>query len=62
MKDRGARFGDYYVIRENNKKAILIELGFLSNPREELLVTTDQYQDSAATGYMKALPAILNEN
>lgn len=55
MEDRGARFGDYYVIRENNRNAILIELGFLSNPSEELLVTTDQYQDSAATGIYEGL-------
>ena len=55
QKDRGVRFGDYYVIRENNKKAVLIELGYLSNPAEELLVRSDEYQNSAATGIYEGL-------
>ena len=62
MEDRGARFGDYYVIRENNKNAVLIELGFLSNPSEELLVTSDQYQNSAATGIYEGLARYFNGN
>ena len=55
QNDRGVRFGDYYVIRENNKKAVLIELGYLSNPAEELLVRSDEYQNSAATGIYEGL-------
>ena len=62
MKDRGVRLGDYYVIRENNKKAVLIELGYLSNPTEELLVTSDQYQESAATGIYEGLARYFKEN
>lgn len=55
LKDRGARFGDYHVIRENNQKAILIELGYLSNPAEETTVTSPQYQEMAATGIFNGL-------
>jgi N-acetylmuramoyl-L-alanine amidase len=62
MEDRGARFGDYYVIRENNRNAVLIELGFLSNPSEELHVITDQYQDSAATGIYEGLARYFSGN
>jgi N-acetylmuramoyl-L-alanine amidase len=62
MEDRGARFGDYYVIRENNRNAVLIELGFLSNPSEELLVTSNQYQDSAATGIYEGLARYFSGN
>lgn len=53
--DRGVQLGDYYVIRENNKKAILIELGYLSNPAEETLVVSEQYQELAATGIYEGL-------
>jgi N-acetylmuramoyl-L-alanine amidase len=60
--DRGTQFGDYYVIRENKKNAILIELGYLSNPTEELLVKTDQYQESAATGIYEGLARYFKEN
>lgn len=62
MNDRGTRFGDYYVIRENNKKAVLIELGYLSNPREELQVQSNQYQESAATGIYEGLARYFKEN
>lgn len=61
MNDRGTRFGDYYVIRENNKKAVLIELGYLSNPTEELHVQSNQYQESAATGIYEGLGRYFKE-
>jgi len=53
--DRGVRKGNYYVIRENSQKAVLVELGFLSNPSEELVVTSKQYQILAATGIYEGL-------
>lgn len=55
MNDRGVSFGDYYVIRENSQNAILVELGFLSNPKEELHINSDQYQVMAATGIYEGL-------
>lgn len=55
LTDRGTRFGDYHVIRENQQKAILIELGYLSNPAEEMTVTSPQYQEIAATGIFNGL-------
>ncbi|MCK6204932.1 SH3 domain-containing protein [Bacillus infantis] len=55
LKDRGVRAGDYFVIRENNKNAILLELGYLSNPAEEMLVTSPQYQEAAAAGIYQGL-------
>ncbi|MHC0035795.1 SH3 domain-containing protein [Pseudoneobacillus sp. C159] len=55
LKDRGARFGDYHVIRENSQKAVLIELGYLSNPAEEATVTSPAFQEMAATGIFNGL-------
>ncbi|WP_080844727.1 SH3 domain-containing protein [Cytobacillus gottheilii] len=55
LKDRGHRQGDYYVLRENSQKAILIELGYLSNPTEEMAVSSPQYQEAAATGMYEGL-------
>jgi N-acetylmuramoyl-L-alanine amidase len=55
LKDRGARFGDYHVIRENTQNAVLIELGYLSNPTEESIVLTADYQEMAATGIFNGL-------
>lgn len=47
--DRGVRNGDYHVIRENMRPAVLVELGFLSNASEEANVNTAYFQDTAAT-------------
>jgi len=55
LKNRGTRFGDYHVIRENRQKAVLVELGYLSNPAEEMLVTSSQYQQAVASGIFDGL-------
>ncbi|MFD2446179.1 SH3 domain-containing protein [Bacillus sp. CGMCC 1.16607] len=62
MKDRSARFGDYHVLRENSQKAVLIELGYLSNPAEETTVTSAQYQETAATGIFNGLAKYFKTN
>lgn len=55
LKDRGARFGDYLVLRENRQNAILLELGYLSNPSEERAVTSDYYREQATLGIYQGL-------
>ncbi|NMD70584.1 SH3 domain-containing protein [Bacillus sp. DNRA2] len=55
LKDRGVRHGDYHVIRENKRNAALLELGYLSNPTEESLITTKAFQENAATGIYQGL-------
>ena len=60
LKNRDYRFGDYYVLRENNKNAILLELGYLSNPAEEMIVTSGQYQEMVTTGIYQGLAKHFN--
>ncbi len=55
LKNRGVRFGDYHVLRENRQKAVLIELGYLSNPTEELLLTSSGYQEQVTNGIHQGL-------
>ncbi|AWE08034.1 N-acetylmuramoyl-L-alanine amidase [Lysinibacillus sp. 2017] len=55
LKDRGSRFGDYLVLRENRQNAILLELGYLSNPSEERAITTDYYREQASLGIYQGL-------
>ncbi|MGB3260023.1 N-acetylmuramoyl-L-alanine amidase, partial [Paenisporosarcina sp.] len=50
LRDRGAQPGNYLVLRENRQQAILIELGFLSNPSEERAVTTEHFREQASLG------------
>ncbi|SFD73654.1 N-acetylmuramoyl-L-alanine amidase [Paenibacillus catalpae] len=48
-KDRGVRFGDYHVIRENTKPAVLLELGYISNKDEEIRMQSQSFQDEIST-------------
>lgn len=60
LYDRGVKTGDFHVIRENKNAAILVELGFLSNPAELETVLTSAYQKKAATGIYKGLEKYFN--
>ncbi|MFC7394700.1 N-acetylmuramoyl-L-alanine amidase [Scopulibacillus cellulosilyticus] len=55
LNDDGVKFGDYHVLRDNKQKAILIELGFLSDHEEESKVMTTNYQEKAAEGITEGL-------
>lgn len=54
---RGIKTGNFQVIRENPDSAILVELGFISNPDEEALMATSDFQNDAATGFVNGLEA-----
>ncbi|OCA91221.1 hypothetical protein A8F94_05005 [Bacillus sp. FJAT-27225] len=60
-KNRGARYGDYHVIRENKRAAALIELGYLSNVSEEMGVLSSQFQEAASTGILNGLARYFKE-
>lgn len=62
LQDRGVRFGDFHVIRENSQKATLLELGYLSNPEEEFTMNTGLFQESAATGIYNGLAKFFMDN
>lgn len=61
INDRGVRQGDYYVIRENSRPAVLLELGYLSNPRESELIETPAYQDLVTSNVVKGLQSYFNQ-
>ncbi|MFB5194694.1 N-acetylmuramoyl-L-alanine amidase [Neobacillus sp. KR4-4] len=62
MTSRGVRFGDFHVIRENSQKAVLMELGYLSNPAEEMVITSAGFQENAAAGMFDGLARYFKEN
>ncbi|NHC39456.1 SH3 domain-containing protein [Bacillus sp. MM2020_1] len=62
LKSRGVRFGDFHVIRENSQKAVLIELGYLSNPEEEMTIKSSGFQENAASGMYDGLARYFKEN
>lgn len=62
LKNRGIRYGDFHVIRENPQKATLIELGYLSNPEEEITLNSKQFQENAASGIYNGLARYFKEH
>ncbi|MGC4376784.1 SH3 domain-containing protein [Fictibacillus sp. Mic-4] len=55
MRNRGIKFQNVHVLRENSRPAVLVELGFLTNPQEEFLIRTSSYQNKAAEGIICGL-------
>lgn len=60
LKSRGIMESDLYVLRENSDLAILIELGFLTNPNDVATIQTETYQDKVATGITNGLIKYFN--
>ncbi len=54
-KDLNARFGNYFVLRENPVVSILAEIGFLSNYQEEIRLRSSKQQELAADGLYKGI-------
>jgi len=47
-KDRGVRFGSFYAIRYTAMPSVHIEVAFISNPEEELLLSSADGRNKAA--------------
>lgn len=60
--DRAAKSGDYYIIQCSAAPSVLVECGFLSNPTEEKLLVTAEYQQTVAYALSAAVRAVLEPN
>ena len=47
-----SNFGDYYLLKESNVSCVIIECGYLTNPEEESLLNTTDYQNKIAYAIM----------
>jgi N-acetylmuramoyl-L-alanine amidase len=61
LKSRGVRSGDFHVVRENQRQAVLMELGYISNSAEEMTLTSGQFQENAASGIYNGLARYFKE-
>jgi N-acetylmuramoyl-L-alanine amidase len=55
IQDRGTRFASFYVIRRALMPAVLVEVAFISNPDEEMLLASDDGRSKAASGLFEAI-------
>ncbi|BBH22265.1 N-acetylmuramoyl-L-alanine amidase [Paenibacillus baekrokdamisoli] len=60
LRSNGVSYGDYHVLRENNTVSALVELGFLSNEKDEKIVRESSYQRKAAAAIVKGLEDYFN--
>lgn len=58
--DRGIRSADFVVLRETHMCAALVELGFMTNHEELMLLNTPSYQDKLAQGIAQGIIRYLN--
>lgn len=55
LSDRGVKFEQYYVLRKTTMPAILIELAFISNPKEEGYLADEAFQNVCAKAIAEAV-------
>ena len=55
LTNRGVKTANFYVIRHSKVPASLIELGFITNYREEALLNDDAYQNKLAMAISRAI-------
>ncbi|ASK62261.1 N-acetylmuramoyl-L-alanine amidase [Virgibacillus phasianinus] len=57
LNSRGIMQSNYHVLRENSDLAVLVELGFITNPSDLTTVQTESYQNNAARGIVEGVKA-----
>lgn len=55
VNDRGARFASFFMIRYAPMPSILVEVAFISNPDEELLLASEDGRSRAADGIFEGI-------
>ncbi|MEC0124417.1 N-acetylmuramoyl-L-alanine amidase family protein [Paenibacillus pabuli] len=60
FKDRGVKTASLHVTRETTMPAVLLELGFLSNPSDEAIMLTEDYQNKCAQAIVEGIVEYLN--
>lgn len=48
LDDRGVKQGDFYVLKYTDMPAVLVELAFISNPKEERMLLDAAFREVAA--------------
>ncbi|WP_165967108.1 SH3 domain-containing protein [Jeotgalibacillus sp. S-D1] len=55
LRNRGIQYGNFLVLRDNSIPAVLLELGYISNPSEEVTINNDHFREIATTGIYNGL-------
>ncbi|WP_261378417.1 N-acetylmuramoyl-L-alanine amidase family protein [Paenibacillus agilis] len=61
-RDRGVRVGDFYVLRENTVPALLLELGYISNEKDETRMRSLQFHKEASEAIVNGVIDYFHEH
>ncbi len=61
LYNRGVKYAHFYVLKHSDIPASLAELGFISNPEEEQLLTDPAYQETLAQALFRAIARYFEE-
>lgn len=59
-KARGIKAEEWFVVKNSNMPSVLVELGFVSNEKEALLLNDDKYLKKATLGIYNGLSAFIS--
>lgn len=54
-KNRGVKDGTFYVLKHTKARALLVEMGFISNEEEKLKLFNTDYQETVANAIIKGI-------
>lgn len=60
--DRGAKTANFYVLRNTKMTAILVEVAFISNPKDEQLLTDHAFRVKVAVGIFEGVQQHLGQS
>lgn len=61
LKNRGLKTSNFYVLKYTVMPAALVELGFITNTKEEQLINTDSFQDQLAESIVRGIVKTLTK-
>ena len=61
LRDRGVKQAGFWVLNGAYMPAILVETAFISNPREERLLGSDEFRDRVVDGLADSLRKVAAE-
>ncbi len=61
LKDLGVKEADLYILRETNNPSVMVNIAFLSNPKEERLLSEPDFRQKAAKAIISGIEAYYQE-
>ena len=55
LENRGIKQAPFVVLKGANMAAVIVEVGFISNPKEEKLLKTNKFRENAAQALFEAI-------